>query len=105
MSFQLSSAAVKAVEFSNSHMTKADSELLVRFADEHVISKEPPVVMSHAYGFMINVGELTVAKIKEAGASKDLSYILDSCLDTGDVMYLAFDAVGDLHEGLPTHSW
>lgn len=105
MSFQLCNAAVKAVEFSNSHMTQADSELLARLADEHAASKESPVVMSHAHGFMINVGELTVSKIKEAGASNDLSYILDSCLDAGDVMYLAFDAAGDVHESLPMHSW
>lgn len=105
MSFQISNASVKAVEFSNSHMTQSDSDLLARMADEHATGKESPVVMSHAHGFMINIGELTVSKIKEAGASNDLSFILDSCLDAGDVMYLAFDSAGDVHESLPTHSW
>jgi hypothetical protein len=104
MTFNINEALVKAVELSSGHMSQADSELLNRLATQYE-GPGNPIVLKHAHGHVIVIGEPTVEGIKAEGASAELSFILESALKTGDIMYVAFDGAGTVFEELPQFEW
>lgn len=98
-------AAVQAVELSTAHITKYDSECLTRFAADYASgSEDAPYVFDTKHGFLIMIGVLTVARIKLAQISKELTELLDSALDEG-LLLLAFDSDGNRHEELTSFDW
>lgn len=113
MKIDLTPSLVKAVELATSHITSQDSLLLTAAAESYAIAKFgneietgfAPVVMRNQHGFVIAIGELTVNELKESGASEAFSNILDSCLMSGDTMYLAFDHDAVAQDNLPVFAW
>jgi hypothetical protein len=105
MQFNPNDAIVKAVELSTAHLTKLDMQLLQSLAGQYGPTGLPPTVMAHLYGAVISIGPLTVDAIKAAGCSSQLGVIMDSCLNDGEVMYLAFDSLGPRVDGLEEFDW
>lgn len=104
MTIDLASATKRMIDLSTSHMTKGDSQLMLRA--EHSQTGLPRIV-SHEYGWIVFVSSDASSEYAKAmelfGFSPDFVRIYMAAASVGgDVMLINFDSDAPVVEGLPT---